>query len=152
MTESTTTGHRTHTNRSGVVARAGLVAAASVLLGGLTFFAQGFLPDAVTSFANSASGWTLLTALLIPAARLKTPASAVLGAVSFVLLVIGYALAAQWQGLFYSPVMFGFVGVVAGPFVGTATAWLRSESQSKAAARTALLAGIGIGEGIYGLT
>ncbi|MDA0566700.1 DUF6518 family protein [Streptomonospora sp. S1-112] len=133
-------------------ARAVAVAAASFVLGGLTFFAQGFLPEAVSSFANSASGWTLLTVLLIHAARLNTAASAVLGAVGFVLLVLGYSAAAHLQGLFYSPVLFGAVGAVVGPFVGTATAWLRSRSRPRAAAGTALLSGIGIGEGVYGLT
>lgn len=132
--------------------RAGAVAVAGFALGALTFYAQGFLPDSVVSFANSASGWTLLTVLLIAAARLSTAASSVLGAVAFVLLVLGYTAAALLNGLFYSPLFFGAIGVVAGPFVGAATAWLRSPAPLRAAAGTALLAGIGVGEGIYGLT
>jgi len=45
--------------------RGAVVLVASFLLGGLTSYAQGFLPDAAAPFANSASGWTLLTALLV---------------------------------------------------------------------------------------
>ncbi|GAA1123529.1 DUF6518 family protein [Nocardiopsis composta] len=152
MGETTLTDDRARSGRARILIRVGAVAGGSLLLGGLTFFAQGFLPASVSSFANSASGWTVLTVLLIYPARLSTAASAVLGAVSFVLLVIGYAAAAESQGLFYSPVLFGAVGIVAGPFVGTAAAWLRSASRWRAAAGTALLAGIGIGEGGYGLT
>lgn len=152
MTETDVVSRRASTVGFAAVARAGLVALASVVLGSLTFFAQGVLPEALSSLANSASGWTLLTALLIYGAGLKTVPSAVLGAVSFVLLVLGYTLAAHLQGLFYNLVLFGLVGIVAGPFVGAATAWLRSRSQWRAATGTALLAGIGIGEGAYGLT
>jgi hypothetical protein len=46
--------------------RFGTVTVLSFLLGGLTSYAQGgFLPDSFASFANSASGWTVLTALLV---------------------------------------------------------------------------------------
>lgn len=121
-------------------------------LGGIsTFFAQGFLPDAVTSFANSASGWTLLTVLLVTWARVPTALAALLGAVSFVLLTLGYSAAAQLRDLFYDPTLFVVVGVVVGPFVGIATSWLRAASW-RAATGTALLAGIGVGEAAYGLT
>ncbi|APU17569.1 DUF6518 family protein [Actinoalloteichus fjordicus] len=132
--------------------RIGAVAMASLLLGGLTFFAQGWLPESFSSLANSASGWALLTALMVFGARLTGVTASIVGAISFVLLVLGYSLAAQLQGLFYSPVLFGVIGIVAGPFVGIATAWLRSSSQLRAAAGAALLSGIGIGEGVYGLT
>lgn len=116
-----------------------------------TFYAQGFLPDAFGSFANSASGWTLLTALPVFASRARPKVAAVLGALSFVLLVLGYSLAASLNGLFYSPLLFGMIGVVVGPFVGLATAWLR-RTGIRAALGTALLAGIFLGEAVYGLT
>ncbi len=128
-----------------------MVSLASLALGLLTFYAQGFLPDALSSFANSASGWTLLTAALVLAARAGAKLAAALGAVSFVLLVLGYTLAASLNGLYYSPVLFGVVGVVVGPFVGVAAAWLRTEGVP-AALGTALLGGILIGEAVYGLT
>lgn len=124
---------------------------ASFLLGMLTFSAQGFLPDAFRSFANSSSGWTLLTAALVFGSRVGVKLAAALGALSFVLLVLGYTAAATLSGLFYSPLLFGLVGLVAGPFVGLATAWLRSDG-IRAALGTALLSGIFTGEAAYGLT
>ena len=129
----------------------GAVVVASFLLGMLTFYAQGFLPDAWRSFANSASGWTLLAALLVFCAQVSTRVAAVLGALSFLLLVLGYAAGAQLNGLSYSPVLFGVVGVVVGPFVGLAAAWLRAR-RVRAALATALIAGIFTGEAVYGLT
>ncbi|MFI6424543.1 DUF6518 family protein [Promicromonospora sp. NPDC050880] len=131
--------------------RALAVVALSFLLGGLTSYAQGFLPDSFASFANSASGWTVLTASLLYWSRMRTGPAAVLGAVSFVLLVLGYTVASQVRGLVYDPLLFSVVGVVAGPFVGMAAVWLRAAGV-RAALGTALLAGIGAGEALYGLT
>ncbi len=133
-------------------ARTSVVAVASFLCGASTFFAQGFLPDALTSFANSASGWTLLTVLLLAGAGVRTAVAAPLGAVSFVLLTLGYSAAARRQDLYYDPTLFVVVGVLVGPFVGIATSWLRSAASWRAATGTALLAGIGVGEATYGLT
>ncbi|MFI2102245.1 DUF6518 family protein [Isoptericola sp. NPDC019693] len=132
-----------------------VVLAASFLLGGLTSYAQGFLPDAAAPFANSASGWTLLTALLVAWAardpRTRTWHAAVLGAASFVLLTLGYTVAADLRGSFYDPTLFGVVGLVVGLFVGVAAAWLW-RTGVRSALGTALLAGIGLGESAYGLT
>ncbi|MGC3993492.1 MAG: DUF6518 family protein [Propionicimonas sp.] len=128
-----------------------VVGAVSVLLGVLTFFAQGVLPDAWRSFANSASGWTLLTAVLVFASRAATRLAAVLGAVSFVLLVVGYSMGAAQHGLSYSPVLFGVVGLVVGPFVGVAAVWLRDRA-IRGGLGVALLTGIFVGEAVYGLT
>lgn len=55
------------------------------------------------------------------------------------------------RGLYYDPLLFSVVGVVAGPFVGLAASWLRADGV-RAALGTALLAGIGVGEAVYGLT
>ena len=133
-------------------ARAAIVAAASLLLGAATFFAQGSLPDALTSFANSASGWTLVTVLLLTWIRVRAAVAALLGAATFVLLTVGYATAARLQDLFYDPTLFALVGVLVGPFVGIATSWLRAVHPWQAALGTALLAGIGVGEAVFGLT
>ena len=150
-----TTVTRTPSTRAPVslpAARLGIVVVLSFLLGGLTSYAQGgFLPDAFASFANSASGWTVLTALLVYWSRARTVPAAVLGAVSFVLLVLGYMVAAQVRGFVYDPLHFAIVGVVVGPFVGVAASWLRATGV-RAALGTALLAGIGVGESVYGLT
>ncbi|MFD7077993.1 DUF6518 family protein [Nocardioides sp. NPDC059952] len=127
------------------------VAVGSFALGGVTSFAQGFLPDELSSFANSASGWTLITAILIVITKVRWRLAAVLGAVSFVLLTVGYAVIATARGLYHDPLMFSLIGVVVGPFVGVAACWLRAEGLRRALG-TALLAGIGVGEGVYGLT
>jgi hypothetical protein len=131
--------------------RAAIVALCSVVLGGVTFFAQGFLPVWFTSFANSASGWTLLTTVLVALAGLPAGFSALLGAVSFVLLTQGYSWAAALDGLYYNPLLFSIIGVLVGPFVGLAACWLRQRGLRGALA-TAALAGVAVGEGIYGLT
>ena len=136
----------------GTWARAAVVAVSSFLFGAMTFFAQELLPDAVTSFANSASGWTLVTVLLLTGVQARPAVAALLGATSFVLLTLGYAAAAQSRNLFYDPTLFVVVGVVVGPFVGIATSWLRAVPSWRAATGTALLAGIGVGAAVYGLT
>ncbi|WP_369375144.1 DUF6518 family protein [Promicromonospora sp. Populi] len=141
----------TRADASRLLVRFGIVVVASFLLGGLTSYAQGFLPDALASFANSASGWTVLTALLVYWSRARTAPAAVLGALSFVLLVLGYMVAADLRGYVYNPLLFATVGLVVGPFVGVAVSWLRATGV-RAALGTALLAGIGVGEAGYGLT
>lgn len=128
------------------------IAAASLLLGALTSWAQGLLPDALASFANSPSGWTILTALLVAAARPSLPVGAVLGVVSFVTLVLGYTAASELRGLTYSPVLWGAVGVVAGPFVGAAAATLVGRRALLAGVGAGALAGVLVADGIYGLT
>lgn len=138
--------------RRGQAVRFVVALVASFLLGNLTFHAQGLLPEAFSSFANSSSGWTLLTALLVAWSRARPAPAAALGASSFVLLVLGYTAAAYLGGLAYNPLLFSVVAVVAGPFVGIAVAWLRSPCSRRTALGTALLAGIGVGESIYGLT
>lgn len=127
------------------------VCVAAFALGGATSFAQGFLPAAFASFANSASGWTLVTVLLLAAGRFRPVPSAVLGAVCFVLLTLGYTAVSALRGLTYDPVFWVLVGVVVGPVVGLATAWLRTRDV-RAALGTAALAGVGLGEAVYGLT
>jgi hypothetical protein len=131
--------------------RLGAVVLLSVLLGGATSWAQGVLPSELSSFANSASGWTVLTALLVFWSRARTAPAALLGAVSFVLLVLGYAVASQLRGLWYDPLFFSAVGLAAGPLVGIAASWLRATGV-RTALGVALLAGIGVGEAVYGLT
>lgn len=127
------------------------VLVASLLLGGLTSFAQQFLPNWFSSFANSASGWTLLTVVLVFFARRSWWVSALLGAASFVLLTLGYAAVSTLRGFVYDPTLFSIVGLVAGPFIGVAACWIRGRA-FRASAATALLAGIGTGEAVYGLT
>ncbi len=127
-----------------------VAAITSLVLGGVTSFAQGFLPEALAPFANSASGWTVLTVLIVWLLRGGTRASAVFGLASFDALVLGYTLVSEFRGLFYNPLLFGVAGAVAGPFVGVAATWLRSAGR-RPALGAGLLCGIAIGEGVWGL-
>lgn len=128
------------------------VVAVSLLLGGLTSVAQGFLPDALASLANSPSGWTILTAASVAAARPSLRAGAVLGVLSFVSLVAGYTVVSELRGLSYDPVFWGIVGVIAGPAVGAAAAAVAGPHLTRASLGAGVLAGVLVADGIYGLT
>lgn len=127
-----------------------LVVVAGAVLGAATSFAQTVLPDALRPFANSASGWTLLTVLVVGACRVRPAPSAVLGAASFAALVLGYWTASVLRGFPDDETLFLVIGVVVGPFVGVATSWLRQEGV-RAAVGCGALAGIAVGESAYGL-
>ncbi|SDE05399.1 hypothetical protein SAMN05421872_11424 [Nocardioides lianchengensis] len=129
-----------------------LVVVASLALGALTSWAQGVLPDALASFANSPSGWTLLTVLLVAAARPSIAVGSVLGVASFVSLVLGYQLGSAVRGLTYDPTLWGVVGVIAGPFVGAAAAAIVGRRVLPAVLGAGALAGVLVSDGIYGLT
>jgi hypothetical protein len=128
------------------------VVVTSLVLGGLTSWAQGLLPDTLSSFANSPSGWTVLTALLVAGARPSLVRGALLGAVSFVCLVLGYTIASQLRGFPYDPLLWSVVGVAAGPFVGAAAAALMGGRVVRTALGAGALAGVLIADGIYGHT
>lgn len=128
-----------------------VAAAAALVLGGLTSFAQGFLPDAVQPLANSVSGWTLLTVLVLWWLPTRAWVTSVLGAACFVLLTVAYALVSTARGSYYSPVLWAAVGVVAGAFVGLAVAWARRRGVPRTAALgLGFLTGILLGDGISG--
>ena len=128
------------------------VVVASLALGALTSWAQGVLPYALASSANSASGWTVLTVLLVVAARPSPARGAVLGAASFVALVLGYTAASELRGLAYDPLLWCVVGVVAGPFVGAAAAALVGARAVPAALGAGVLAAVLVADGVRGLT
>ena len=128
------------------------VVAGGLVLGAATSWAQGVLPDALESFANSPSGWTLLTVLMVVAVRPPVALGAVLGMLSFVSIVLGYTVASEVRGLSYDPLFWSVVGVVAGPFVGAAAAVLVGRHVIGTALGAGALAGALIADGIYGLT
>ena len=128
------------------------VVVGSLLLGGLTSVAQGMLPDSLRSLANSPSGWTLLTVVTIAARRPRLGAAAVLGAVSFVCLVLGYTFVSELRGMSYSPAFWGAVGLVAGPAVGWATSAALDPRPLLSAVGSSLIAGVAVTDAVYGLT
>ena len=117
------------------------VVVGSLVMGGVTSYAQTYLPESLSSFANSISGWTMMTTLLVGLVRPRLLVGACLGAVSFVSLVLGFTLAAELRGFAYSPVFWSVVGIIGGPFVGAAAAalWRRPV---EAAVGSGLLAGV----------
>lgn len=119
--------------------------------GALTSVGQSVLPAAVNSFANSASGWTFLTALLVWTVRRGTGLSAALGAAAFIALTVGYAVVSTARGFFDDTLPWSVIGLVVGPFVGVAATWLHT-SRTRLALGSGLLAGIGVGNSDYGLT
>lgn len=132
-----------------------LVAASSLVLGGLTSFGQTVLPDALHSFANSAGGWTILTFSLVWLSRVRPPVGAALGLVSFVLLVEGYRIVSGWRGYYYAEPFqdtFTIIGVLAGPIVGLSAVVVRSGPARWKPLAVAPVAAVLIGEGVYGLT
>lgn len=132
-----------------------LVAAASLVLGGLTSFGQTVLPAALSSFANSAGGWTILAFGLVWLAHVRLPVAAVLGAVSFVLLVEGYRIVSGWRGYYYAEPFqdtFTVIGLLAGPLVGLSAAVVRSGPDRWKPLAASPVAAVLLGEGVYGLT
>ena len=135
----------------GQVGWAVVAAVAALLLGGLTSLGQTVLPDAVAPAANSASGWTLLTILLLWWLPTRPWVTMLLGAVCFVLLNVGYAVVADARGFFYSPLLWSVVGVIVGPFVGLAVAWARQRVvPRRAAVGYGFLAGLMLGDAVSG--
>jgi hypothetical protein len=126
------------------------VVGASAVLGGATSYAQTHLPDALAPFANSASGWTILTVLVVAACRAKSVPSAIFGAASFVALVLGYQVVSGLRGFPTSETLFLIVGVIVGPFVGIAASWLRRDGW-RVVLSCGALSGIAVGEAMYGL-
>lgn len=110
------------------LARAGFAAVVGFAFGWLTFDAQGFLPAWVSSVANSASGWTVVALLVVVLATDDWRRGAVLTTIVFVLLNVGYYVAADANGLFYDTRTWIVVSVLAGPPIGAAAAVLRERS------------------------
>jgi len=137
----------------------GIAGALGFLLGGVTSFAQGSLPEEVVSFANSVSGWTVPTFLcVLVAGRWRMPrkptVAALMGMAMFYLLLQGYAVVSTARGFpdSYGPGTFFFwAAVIGGPIIGVCAAWQRSEHQWQRAIGLSVLVAILLGEGAYGL-
>jgi hypothetical protein len=138
-----------------LAASAGVVIVIAVIAGGLTSFAQTVLPPWFASFANSASGWTTVTFAAVYASRARPVPAAFLGAVAFVLMNESYGVVSTWRGYVYVggiTNMWNLIGLLVGPIVGLAAAWLRSPRPVLVALGAAAPAIVLIGEGVYGLT
>ncbi len=130
-----------------------LVAAASAfVLGGVTSYWQTVLPDALRPFANSSGGWTMLVFLVVYLSRFRRLGGALLGLVSFELLLVGYAVVSTWRGFAYSVGgTFTLLALVAGPVIGVAAALARRGADREDSFGVAVLAAVLVGEGVWAL-
>jgi hypothetical protein len=132
-----------------------VVIVGSVAIGALTSPAQQYLPDWLNSLANSAGGWSMFAFLLVWLSRARPLPAAVLGAVSFVLMVESYGAVSAWRGHFFAEPLSSMwvpIGLVAGPIIGLAASAVRHSSRPWAIAGVSVLSLVLFAEGIYGLT
>ncbi|ARC57798.1 hypothetical protein AS850_12010 [Frondihabitans sp. 762G35] len=133
-----------------------VVLVGSALIGGLTSPAQQYLPEAVRSLANSAGGWSMFAFLLVWASRARPLLGAVLGAVSFLLMVEAYGVVSLWRGFFFAePFSSSWtpIALVAGPVFGLAAAFVRhSDHRWLRVAGVAVLSLALVAEAAFGLT
>jgi hypothetical protein len=137
-----------------VVRSLAVVLVTGFVLGVLTSFGQRFLPDEVSSFANSSGSWSLVAFLLaLRAPRLGV--ALVGGALALWALLAGYLVASELRGFAASSwlvAFWGAAGLVAGPLLGLAAWWSRYGSAAQGGLGAGALAGVLVGEGVYGLT
>jgi hypothetical protein len=140
----------------GTAARVVGALVASCALGLLTAYGQTALPFALERAANSTGAWTLIAFAVVWWSRARPGAAALLGVASFLLLNVGYAVAAAaLRGDSYEIgprnywVMAGFL---AGPLVGVGAAWLRHRQDTLAALGIAGLSAVLIGDAYDGVT
>lgn len=115
---------------------------------------QGSLPEGLTPLGNSSGSWCLCAFALALFER-DPRRAALVGFASLVAMLAGYALATEFRGYPVGTSMFvrwGVAAVIAGPALGVGAAWLRGPNPRRAAAGVAPIAGILLGEGLYGLT
>lgn len=130
-----------------------IAAGAGLLVGVLTSFAQGFLPEVLSPMANSAGSWSLIAFLLASLCPRRGFAVAI-GVLSLLAMVAGYDLASVLRGFPVSPggsLFWVTAAVVVGPFLGLGGHALRSRNRLAPAAVGAV-SGVLVGEGVYGLT
>jgi hypothetical protein len=127
---------------------------AGVAIGVATSFGQGLLPAVAAPLANSSGTWCLCAFALALMERDPRQA-ALIGFASLISMLAGYALATELRGFPVGMSVFGRWGaaaLIAGPALGVGAAWLRGSDPVRAAAGVAPIAGILLGEGLYGLT
>jgi hypothetical protein len=128
--------------------------AGGLLLGAVTAVGQQLLPDALRSLANSAGPWCLVAFMFAWRAPTIYRAAAT-GGLSLVALVGGYFLASQARGYASSMsflLFWGAAAITVGPALGVAASWVRTGVGTRAAVGSGAVAGVLVGEAVYGLT
>jgi hypothetical protein len=131
-----------------------LVALGGAGVGVLTSFGQTSLPFELSPLANSAGSWSLAT-FLLALVEVVPRRAAILGGIALATMLAGYAVATQLRGFAVGTpllVFWGFASIAVGPALGVGSAWFRGRDEVRIAAASALIAGILVGEGMYGLT
>ena len=129
------------------------VTVVSLVLGALTAYAQGWLPEQVGSLANSSGPWALL-AFLLAMLGSRPVVAAAFGSLSLLALLAGYVLGADVRGYPSSSqliVFWGAAALLAGPLLGVGASWVRSRRGPLAALGAGAMSGVLVGEGVYGL-
>ena len=134
--------------------RIGAVALGGLLIGILTSLGQGSLPFELSPLANSSGSWSLAAFALALTERVPKRA-ALLGAAALAAMLAGYSLATVSLGHAASTsllLFWGAASVVVGPIIGVGAAWFRGPMVVRIGLGGAVIAGILIGEGVYGVT
>lgn len=132
----------------------GYAAISGLAVGVLSALGQGSLPFELSSVANSAGAWSLAT-FLIALANREPRRGVLVGITALVMMLAGYVLASEVRGYPTGArlwLFWGLAAVIVGPVLGVGAAWLRGSELKRIAAGVAPIAGILIGEGVYGLT
>ena len=140
--------------RSSALRAIAVAVGGAVLIGGLTSFAQQYLPPWINSLGNSAGGWTMFSFLIVWLSRARPLLAGVLGIVVFQLLVESYSVVSEWRGFddgdpFTS--VWTLVGLVAGPLLGIAASLARYAPPGWRALAVTPLSAVLLGEGIWAL-
>jgi hypothetical protein len=134
--------------------RLALAVLLAVAGGALTSFGQSWLPDELRSLANSSGSWCAVAfgVALLP----RRPWGCVLAAVLGLLgLLAGYEATSVARGFAVSTgtvAEWVLAAVLVGPFLGVGAAGVVARRPWPAALGTGVLAGVLVGEGVYGLT
>jgi hypothetical protein len=142
-----------HHLRSAAIALV-IAAGGSLVVGGATSLGQQYLPPSVTSFANSAGGWSMLAFLLVWLGRARPWFAWFLGIVAFEGLVEGYGIVSAWRGYFYEDPfsgIFSLIGLLAGPLIGVAASLARYGNRLWSVLAVTPLSAVLLGEGVWGL-
>ncbi len=133
-----------------------LGALAGLAIGIATSIGQGTLPPVVASLANSSGSWSLAAFVVALALADGRPRNgAVLGFIAFATMLVGYVLATSLRGFPTSTstvVFWTAAALVVGPVLGVGADWVTGDDRRRIAVGITPIAGILIGEGIYGLT
>ena len=131
----------------------GLAAVVGLAVGALTSVGQAVLADAAGSLANSAGPWAL-TAFLVARLARRLPAAIGAAMVTMVCSELGYVVVGRLRDISSSSSTVAFwtvAAVIAGVPIGVAARWSRSTLAWRACAGAGVVAGVLLGEGIYGL-